>query len=67
MGARAINTPHGVSAVCTEERSQFQNKQQAISKLKAAMTLSNVERETKAYCDAKNKLSVVEHPVRFTV
>ena len=50
-GVRAIYTPNGLSAVCTEERSQFQNKQRAIAKLKAAMTLANDEREAKATND----------------
>ena len=48
---RAIYTPNGLSAVCTEERSQFQNKQRAIAKLRAAITLANVEREAKATND----------------
>ena len=50
-GVRAIYTPNGLSAVCTEERSQFQNKQRAIAKLKSAMTLANAEREAKATND----------------
>lgn len=51
-GVRAIYTPNGLSAVCTEERSQFQNKQRAVAKLKAAMTLANAEREAKVTNDA---------------
>lgn len=47
-GVRATYAPNGLTAVCTEERSQFQNKQRAIAKLKAAMTLANAEREAKA-------------------
>ena len=50
-GVRAIYAPNGLSVVCTEERSQFQNKQRAIAKLKAAMTLANAEREAKATND----------------
>ena len=50
-GVRAIYTSNGLSAVCTEERSQFQNKQRAIAKLKAAMTLANAERKAKATND----------------
>lgn len=50
-GVRAICAPTGLSAVCTEERSQFQNKQRAIAKLKAAMSLANAEREAKAAND----------------
>ncbi len=50
-GVRAIYTPNGLSAVCTEERSQFQNKQRAIAKLKAAITLANAERAAKATKD----------------
>lgn len=47
-GVRAIYTPNGLSAVCTEERSQFQNKQRAVAKLKCAMTLANAERRAQA-------------------
>ena len=50
-GVRAIYTPNGLSAICTEERSQFQNKQRAVAKLKAAMALANAEREGKAAND----------------
>ena len=50
-GVRAIYTPNGLSAVCTEERRQFQNKKRAIAKLKTAMTLANAEREAKATND----------------
>lgn len=51
-GVRAIYVPNGLSAVCTEERSQFQNKQRAIAKLKTAITLANAERTAKAANDA---------------
>lgn len=51
-GVRAIYTPNGLSAVCTEERSQYQNKQRAIEKLKAAILLVNAEQEAKAANDA---------------
>lgn len=51
-GVRAIYTPNGLSAVCTEERSQFQNKQKAVARLKTAMTLINSERQAKATNDA---------------
>lgn len=50
-GVRAIYTPNGLSAVCTEERSQFQNKQKAVARLKAAITLANSQREAKAVND----------------
>lgn len=50
-GVRAIYTPNGLSAVCTEERSQFQNKQRAVAKLKAAMSCANAERTAKAAND----------------
>lgn len=50
-GVRAIYTPNGLSAVCTEERSQFQNKQRAIEKLKVAMTYVNTARTAKAAND----------------
>lgn len=47
-GVRAIYFPNGLSAVCTEERSQFQNKQRAIEKLKKAIDIINSERGAKA-------------------
>ncbi len=51
-GVRAIYTPNGLSAVCTEERSQFQNRQRAVEKLKEAMKIINAERGAKAVKDA---------------
>lgn len=50
-GVRAIYAPSGLSAVCTEERSQYRNKQRAIEKLKAAISLANAEQEAKAAND----------------
>ena len=47
-GVRAIYLPNGLTAVCIEERSQFQNKQRAIEKLKDAMKLVNSKREAQA-------------------
>lgn len=51
-GVRAIYIPNGLTAVCIEERSQFQNKQRAIEKLKATMKLANSERKAKVTNDA---------------
>ena len=51
-GVRAIYTPNGLSAVCTEERSQFQNKQKAVARLKSAISLINSERMARATNDA---------------
>lgn len=51
-GVRAIYSPNGLSAVCTEERSQLQNKQRAIEKLKKAIDIINSERGAKAANDA---------------
>ena len=50
-GVRAIYVPNGLSAICTEERSQLQNKRRAIAKLKDAMMIVNAEREAKAIND----------------
>ena len=50
-GVRAIYVPNGLSAICTEERSQLQNKRRAIAKLKDAMMIANAEREAKAIND----------------
>ena len=47
-GVRAIYTPAGISAVCTEERSQLQNKQKAVERLKAAIKMANAERKAEA-------------------
>jgi len=44
-GVRAIYASTGLSSVCTEERSQFQNKQRAIEKLRAAIKLENEQRK----------------------
>ena len=51
-GVRAIYSNSGLSSVCTEERSQLQNKERAVAKLKAAINLSNVERKAKNTNDA---------------
>lgn len=51
-GVRAIYAPNGLSAVCTEERSQFQNKQRAIEKLKKAMQIINSDRKAQVTNEA---------------
>lgn len=51
-GVRAIYGKSGLSSVCTEERSQMLNKERAVSKLKAAITLENNERRAKNTNDA---------------
>ena len=48
-GVRAIYVPNGLSAICTEERSQLQNKRRAIAKLKDAMMIANAEREASIF------------------
>ena len=50
-GVRAIYVPTGLSAVCTEERSQYMNKQRAVAKLKAAISLINTQRKAQAVND----------------
>ena len=50
-GVRAIYTPNGLSAVCTEERSQLQNKKKAVAKLKEAIERANIYREACATND----------------
>ena len=50
-GVRAIYVPNGLSAICTEERSQFQNKRRSVAKLKDAIMIANAEREAKAIND----------------
>ena len=50
-GVRAIYDPNGLSTVCTEERSQTQNKQRAVEKLKAAIMLANHQRKAQATND----------------
>ena len=51
-GVRAIYAPNGLSAVCTDERSQFQNKQKAVARLRSAISLINSERTARATNDA---------------
>lgn len=48
---RAIYVPNGLSAICAEERSQFQNKRRSVAKLKDAIMIANAEREAKAIND----------------
>ena len=48
-GVRAIY--NGIIAVCTEERSQFQNKRRAVEKIKEAITLVNAERKAQVTND----------------
>lgn len=50
-GVRAIYTPTGLSAVCTEERSQLQNKQRAVEKLRSAIKLENEQRKAQTTND----------------
>lgn len=50
-GVRATYVPNGLSAVCTEERSQLQNKKRAIAKLKEAIRQANIHREACAVND----------------
>jgi len=47
-GVRAIYGTSGLSSICTEERSQIQNKNRAIEKLRKAITLANEERKAQA-------------------
>lgn len=47
-GVRAIYGSSGLSSVCTEERSQIQNKNRAVEKLRKAITLANEERKARA-------------------
>ena len=51
-GVRAIYGNSGLSSVCTEERSQLQNKERAVGKLKAAINLANAKRKAKNTNDA---------------
>lgn len=50
-GVRAIYGTSGLSSVCTEERSQVQNKHRAIEKLRKAITLANEQRQAQAVND----------------
>lgn len=47
-GVRAIYGNSGLSSVCTEERSQSQNKQRAVEKLRKAFSLANEQRKAQA-------------------
>lgn len=44
-GVRAIYLPTGQAVVCTEERSQYANKQKAIARLRAMVKQSNSQRK----------------------
>ena len=50
-GVRAIYGGSGLSSVCTEERSQIQNKHRAIEKLRKAIYLANEQRKAQATND----------------
>ena len=50
-GVRAIYGSSGLSSVCTEERSQIQNKHRAIEKLRKAIYLANEQRKAQATND----------------
>ena len=50
-GVRAIYGASGLSSVCTEERSQIQNKHRAVEKLRKAIALANQERKAQAAND----------------
>lgn len=50
-GVRATYMPNGLSAVCTRERSQLQNKKKAIAKLREAIKQANIHREERAVND----------------
>lgn len=51
-GVRVVYGKSGLNSVCTEERSQMLNKERAIAKLKAAITIINAERKAKNTNDA---------------
>lgn len=44
-GVRAIYLPTGQAVVCTEERSQYANKQKALSRLQALIQKSNLDHQ----------------------
>lgn len=50
-GVRAVYGSSGLSSVCTEERSQIQNKNRAVEKLRKVITLANEERKAQAVND----------------
>ena len=50
-GVRAIYGSSGLSSVCTEERSQIQNKKRAVEKLRKAITLAYEARKVRAVND----------------
>ena len=50
-GVRAIYGCSGLRSVCTEERSQIQNKHRAIEKLRKAIYLANEQRKAQATND----------------
>ena len=54
-GVRAIYEPTGLAVVCTEERSQYANKQKAIARLQEIMKAENQQRKAEERNNAWQK------------
>ena len=54
-GVRAIYEPAGLAVVCTEERSQYANKQKAIARLQEIMKAENQQRKAEERNNAWQK------------
>ncbi len=65
-GVRIIHIPTGITSECTEERSQFMNRQRAIKKIHALLALEEEKAKTKQIGEAwiENYRIVRGNPVR---
>ena len=58
-GVRAIYEPTGLAVVCTEERSQYANKQKAVARLQEIMKAENRQRKAEEKNDAWQKHTAI--------
>ena len=65
-GIRIRHIPTGIIVVCTEERTQYMNKEKAIRRLKAILSAAEADREDKRTKDIRHKHFEIErgNPVR---
>ena len=66
-GVRIVHDPTGITVTCTEERSQYANKQKALRRIQAFINAKNSENASKAANDAWSKHTdiVRGNPIRI--